>query len=75
MLAIFHATTHRDVRGGSADVLLQVVELAAMRLVVKTSSAAEAMDAGTKWRVNVGWEYVLGVARSVRFDLENYVIE
>lgn len=55
--------------------MAQVAMLASSRLLVKTSGAADVLDAGTKWRVNVGWEYILGVARGVGFDLESFLVE
>jgi origin recognition complex subunit 5 len=75
MLAIFHAIVPHPVPGGTGDVMAQVAMLASSRLLVKTSGAADVLDAGTKWRVNVGWEYILGVARGVGFDLESFLVE
>lgn len=37
--------------------------------------AADALEAQTKWRVNVGWDYVRNVARGVGFDVESYLAE
>jgi origin recognition complex subunit 5 len=63
----------------SVDVQMQVATLTSLRLMVKAGGAAAAggdvLDAGAKWRVNVGWEYVRGVAKSVRFDVEDFVAE
>ncbi len=75
LLAIFHAIVPHTVASGSADVLTQVATLANLRLLARTASGGDILDAGTKWRVNVGWEYIRELARSLRFDIENYLVE
>jgi origin recognition complex subunit 5 len=86
MLAIFHAVKSdaglaaATGAGGStstADIPMAIATLASLRLVVRTSASAsaDALDAGAKWKVNVGWEVVRGVARSVGVEVEDFVIE
>ena len=76
MLAIYHAILAPQKVVNTADVMTQIATLAGLRLLVKTGGAgADVLDAQTKWRVNVGWEYVQGLARSVRFDIESYMAE
>ncbi len=55
--------------------MTQVATLASLRLLVRTSAAADGLEALGKWRVNVGWDYVRNLARGLRFDLESYVAE
>jgi origin recognition complex subunit 5 len=40
-----------------------------------SKDAGDALEAGTKWRVAVGWEVVRGVARSVGVEAEDYLAE
>lgn len=85
MLAIFHAVradSHAFGRGkgkveGSADVLMAVSTLVSLRLLVRMgpASTADVLDAGTKYRVAVGWEVVRSVARSVGVEAEDYLAE
>lgn len=75
LLAIFHAIVPDKAPAGSADILTEVATLAALRLLTKTVGSAEVTDGGTKWRVNVGWEYVLGLARGLRFEVEEYLVD
>ena len=57
--------------------MCQVATLVGLRLIVKAGAGGmDVLDgAGGKWRVNVGWEIVRGVARGVGFDIESYLIE
>jgi origin recognition complex subunit 5 len=78
-LAIFHAivpdTNSRTVvRGGGADAMAQVATLQRLGLVVR-SGVGEGELGGGKWRVGVGWEVVRGLARSVGFEMEDYLAE
>ncbi|MCJ1474996.1 hypothetical protein MMC13_003656 [Lambiella insularis] len=75
MLAIFHAIVPHPVAGGTGDVMGQIATLASSKLLVKTSATADILDAGTKWRVNVGWEYIQTVAREVGFEVEGFLAE
>jgi origin recognition complex subunit 5 len=75
MLAIFQSIVPHDGIACNADIMTQIATLASLRLVCKSVSSADSLDAGAKWRVNVGWEHVQALARSVRFDVESYLVE
>lgn len=57
--------------------MCQVATLVGLRLVVKAGGGGggDVLEGGVKWRVNVGWEFVRGVARGVGFDVESYIVE
>ncbi|KAL8991738.1 MAG: hypothetical protein Q9188_007700 [Gyalolechia gomerana] len=66
--------------GGGAEILTQFATLVEMRLIVRAGAGAgsggDPLEAGGgKWKVNVGVGYVRQVARGLRFDLENYLLE
>ena len=44
-------------------------------MLVRAAKAADVLEAGTKWRVNVGWDFILGLARGVRFEIEEFLAE
>lgn len=73
LLAIFPSITPEKVPA-SIDIQHQIATLTSLRLVVKTTSS-DPLDGSAKWKVNVGWEYIRGIARSVKFDIEDYMIE
>ena len=75
LFAIFHAILPVDHVGGEADTMCQVATLAGLRLMVKAGAGVDVLEGGGKWRVNVGWEFLRGVARGVKFDIENYLTE
>lgn len=75
MLAIFHAIVPHNLPSGTADVMTQTATLASLRMLFKTPSTADVLDTGTKWRVNVSYEYVRRLAKEVRFDVESYLAE
>lgn len=55
--------------------MCQVATLAGLRLIVKAGTGGDVLEGGGKWRVNVGWEFARGVARGVKFDIENHLTE
>ena len=75
MIAIFHSLVPDQIASGTADIMTQIATLVSLRLVVKASGMMDVLDAGTKWKVNVGWDFVKELARSVKFDIENYVTD
>ncbi|KAH8906752.1 hypothetical protein BR93DRAFT_937711 [Coniochaeta sp. PMI_546] len=89
MLAIFAAVRREwddrsredDDDGGPAgvdgDVGMAIATLASLRLLVRVGGAggADVMDRGGKWRVNVGWEVVRGLGRSIGVEVEEWLIE
>ncbi|KAB8339009.1 hypothetical protein FH972_021948 [Carpinus fangiana] len=78
LLAIFHAILPHRI-ASTADLSTQIATLAALRLLVRSgiggSSSADMLDASVKWRVNVGWDYVVALARGVGFEITDYVLE
>ncbi|CAF9923005.1 MAG: hypothetical protein ALECFALPRED_002285 [Alectoria fallacina] len=75
LFAIFHAILSHPYAAGGADMMCQVATLVGLRLIVKAGSGGDVLEGGGKWRVNVGWEFVRGVARGVSFDVENFFTE
>lgn len=68
------ATSNAGLRG-NADVQMAIATLASLRLVVKTAGSADILDGGCKLRVNIGWEVIKGVARSVGVEIEDYIVD
>ena len=72
-MAIFAVVVPQPVPS-SVDVQAQVATLTALRLLVK-AAGQDPLDGATKWKVNVGWEYVRGISRSIKFEIEDYMAE
>lgn len=45
-----------------------------MRLMLK-ATVVESLDGAAKWKCNCNWDYVRGVARGVRFEVEEFLVE
>ncbi|KAK1506136.1 origin recognition complex subunit Orc5 [Colletotrichum tamarilloi] len=89
MLAIFAAVrsewAEADVRGGfgtvgggsvvDGDVGMAISTLASLRLLMKVGTGGDPMDRGGKWRINVGWDIIRGVGRSVGIEVEEWLID
>ncbi len=75
LFAIFHAIVPDTYPGGAADIMCQLATLAGLRLMVKSGGTGDMLEGATKWKVNVGWEFVRGIASGVGFDIENYLHE
>ncbi|KAF6219962.1 hypothetical protein HO133_003787 [Letharia lupina] len=75
LCAIFQAILPHTYTGGGADMMCQVATLVGLRLIVKAGMGGDVLEGGGKWRVNVGWGFVRGVARGVNFDVESYLTE
>ncbi|KAK0634786.1 origin recognition complex subunit 5 C-terminus-domain-containing protein [Bombardia bombarda] len=62
-----------------SDIEMAIATLASLRLLVRVgggaSAGADPMDRGGKWRVNVGWEVVRGLGRSIGVEVEDWLIE
>ena len=43
--------------------------------MIKSGSTGDNLEGAAKWKVNVGWQFVRGVAGEVGFDIENYLYE
>lgn len=91
MLAVFAAVRAEwlpDARLGLArvgldgDVGVGMATLVSLRLLSRVgggaaaaAAGADVMDRGGKWRVNVGWEVVRAVGRSIGVEVEEWLIE
>ncbi|KAG5926994.1 hypothetical protein E4U42_002711 [Claviceps africana] len=85
MLAIFEAVRTEWAPGGSSAALLgpggldgdlgmAIATLASLRLLVRVGTG-DVMDRAGKWRVNVGWESIRGIGRSIGVEVEEWLIE
>ncbi|KAI0555687.1 origin recognition complex subunit Orc5 [Xylaria curta] len=91
MVAIYVATKQEwvgvdDVKGGvDGDVGMAIATLASLRLLVRVGGGAAGaavgagggadLDRGGKWRVNVGWEVIRAVGRSMGVEVEEWLVE
>ncbi|KAI1428399.1 origin recognition complex subunit 5 C-terminus-domain-containing protein [Xylaria sp. FL1777] len=79
-----------DAKGGAAggvdgDVGMAIATLASLRLLVRVGGGAVGaavgagggadLDRGGKWRVNVGWEIIRSVGRSMGVEVEEWLVE
>ncbi|KAJ6440822.1 acid protease [Purpureocillium lavendulum] len=84
MLAIFEAVRGEWLPEGSSvgtaaavvdgDVGMAIATLASLRLLVRVG-AGDTMDRAGKWRVNVGWDAIRGIGRSIGVEVEEWLIE
>lgn len=80
MMAIF-ATVRNEWAVGAgglgmdADVGMALATLSSLRLLVRVGGGGDPLDRGGKWRVNVGWEVVRGLGRSMGVEVEEWLIE
>lgn len=79
VLAITHAILPHDWQA-TADVYGLIATLTGLRLLVRAGGVlggGDPLEAGGKWRVGtaVTWEFVLGLARGLRFEVADYVAE
>jgi len=64
-----------------ADVGMAISTLASLRLLIRVGAGAagvggvDVMDRGGRWRVNVGWEVVRGLGRSMGVEVEEWLVE
>jgi origin recognition complex subunit 5 len=74
MLAILHAIIPHGLTH-SADVIAQVKTLESLRLMVRAGamSGADNIDSGSRWRINCGWDFIVGLASSTGFEIRDYV--
>ncbi|KAI0398929.1 origin recognition complex subunit Orc5 [Xylaria palmicola] len=72
--------------GVDGDVGMAIATLASLRLLVRVGGASAGagaggagggadLDRGGKWRVNVGWEVIRGVGRSMGVEVEEWLVE
>lgn len=59
------------------DVGMALATLSSLRLLVRVGGGGggDPLDRGGKWRVNVGWEVVRGLGRSMGVEVEDWLIE
>ncbi|KAF2478625.1 origin recognition complex subunit 5 C-terminus-domain-containing protein [Neohortaea acidophila] len=79
LFSILHAILPHDLRT-SVDVYTLVATLTSLRLLVRSGiggSGGDVLEPGGKWRVGaaVTWEFVLGLARGVKFEVVDYMAE
>ncbi|KAI1734889.1 origin recognition complex subunit 5 C-terminus-domain-containing protein [Xylaria scruposa] len=91
MVAIYVATKQEWVGvddakvGVDGDVGMAIATLASLRLLVRVGGGAAGaavsagggadLDRGGKWRVNVGWEVIRAVGRSMGVEVEEWLVE
>lgn len=75
LLAIFRSLLDGPVPQ-LADIYTQIATLTSMRLLVRVGGAGstDPLDAGSRWRVNFGWEWVRGLGRSVNLEVGEYLV-
>jgi origin recognition complex subunit 5 len=59
-----------------ADLYTSVATLASLKLLVRTGigGASDALEAGGRWRVGFGWEFVRGLGRSVGIEVGEFLV-
>ncbi|KAJ1325006.1 origin recognition complex subunit 5 [Microdochium nivale] len=60
------------------DVGMAIATLASLRMLVRVGGMASGtgdMDRGGRWRVNVGWEVIRGIGRSMGVEVEEWMVE
>lgn len=82
MLAIFEAArlewvedTKIGHNGLDGDVGMALATLASLRLLTRVGVGGDVMDRAGKWRINVGWEVVRVLGRSMGVEVEEWLIE
>lgn len=58
-----------------ADVGVAIATLASLRLLVRVGLGGDVMDRGARWRINVSWEAVRALGRSVGIEVEDWLVE
>jgi origin recognition complex subunit 5 len=82
MMAIFTAVrtewadgTVVGAAGLDCDVGMAISTLASLRLLTRVGGAGDVMDRGGKWRINVAWEVIRGIGRSIGVEVEEWLID
>ena len=58
------------------DCHMAIATLASLRLVLRVSGqASDTIDRAGKWRVNVGWEVVRSLGRSMGIEMEDWLVD
>lgn len=81
MVAIFEAVRSEWVEGASiadagldGDVGMAIATLASLRLLTRVG-AGDTMDRSGKWRINIGWEAIRAIGRSIGVEVEEWLVE
>ncbi|XWX01014.1 hypothetical protein V2A60_009039 [Cordyceps javanica] len=82
MMAIFEAARAEWIDDGrflgaagvDGDVGMALATLVSLRLLVRVG-AGDMVDRSGKWRINVSWEAVRGIGRSIGVEVEEWLIE
>ncbi|KAF4554217.1 Origin recognition complex subunit 5-like protein [Elsinoe fawcettii] len=75
LFAILHAILPHDMTS-NIDLYTQIAHLHSLRLLVRSGIySSDPLDKGAKWRVSYDWDYTLKIARSLNFDIADYVAE
>jgi origin recognition complex subunit 5 len=78
LLSILHAILPHGLRT-TIDIYTQISTLSMLKLLIRSTGigSADPLEPGSKWRVGaaVTWEYVQSLARSLKFDVADYVAE
>ncbi|KAJ9149906.1 Origin recognition complex subunit 5 [Pleurostoma richardsiae] len=79
MMAIFIALcvergAPEDGTGMDTDVGMAIATLSTLHLLMRVGGG-DPLDRGGKWRVNVGWEVVRGLGRSMGIEIDEWLID
>ncbi|RXG46279.1 hypothetical protein VDGE_10011 [Verticillium dahliae] len=69
------ATGGPGAAGLDGDVGMALSTLASLRLLVRVGVSGDVTDRGGKWRINVGWDVIRGVGRSIGVEVEEWLID
>ncbi|KAG8160150.1 hypothetical protein KVR01_009686 [Diaporthe batatas] len=61
--------------GADADIGMALATLSSLRLLVRVGAGGDPLDRGGKWRVNVGWEVIRSLGRSMHVEVEEWLVE
>ncbi|KAH6663625.1 origin recognition complex subunit 5 C-terminus-domain-containing protein [Verticillium dahliae] len=75
-----HRKIARKLLGAHAFVLERMLAIFAavradLRLLVRVGVSGDVTDRGGKWRINVGWDVIRGVGRSIGVEVEEWLID
>lgn len=80
LLAIFEAvrTEWADLAGPlsglDGDIGMALATLSSLKLLIRIGTG-DIMDRSGKWRINVGWEIMRGISRSIGVNIEEWLVE
>lgn len=73
LLAIFHTLLPRAI-ASTIDLHTQIANLTSLRLITKGGVASgDMLDPAARWRANYGLDYAMEVAKSLAFDMTEYL--